>query len=357
MGPNNEGTSREEIVERMLGLLAEAVREGVELIAYPEMALTTYFPKKIRPDFDQFFETEVPPKALEPLLRRAAEARIAVHVGFCEKAEGKYFNTALLTDRDGRLCGTFRKIHLPGTKAPAGFAMIPKPQPWLSRPIRGRCSWPSERPMRRLSSSINSFKPGAVGDGSEAGHQWLAKESAGPLRTRKVRFRREPALRRVFIDCVREFAGQPREQLFSRQSCLFRQGVQHLRPDRLLKLGRRDRFIGARFNPRLGGFALTALRKAVQELTESAVQDPSGTGTGETPAQLTEQATDPTLPGTCGTTLPGTCRRILSESTEHFSDLVPVLVARDREQPQEGRHGWESAAHCVLLLMRIKGNR
>src|SRR3989442_15288196 len=80
MGPNNEGTSREEIVERMLGLLAEAVREGVELIAYPEMALTTYFPKKIRPDFDQFFETEVPPKALEPLLRRAAEARIAVHV-------------------------------------------------------------------------------------------------------------------------------------------------------------------------------------------------------------------------------------------------------------------------------------
>src|SRR5438093_886188 len=80
LGPNNEGTSREEIVERMLGLLTEAAREGVELIAYPEMALTTYFPKKIRPDFDQFFETEVPPKALEPLLSRAAEARIAVHV-------------------------------------------------------------------------------------------------------------------------------------------------------------------------------------------------------------------------------------------------------------------------------------
>ncbi|PYN32487.1 MAG: N-carbamoyl-D-amino-acid hydrolase, partial [Candidatus Rokuibacteriota bacterium] len=37
LGPNNEGTSREEIVERMLRLLAEAAREGVELIAYPEM--------------------------------------------------------------------------------------------------------------------------------------------------------------------------------------------------------------------------------------------------------------------------------------------------------------------------------
>ena len=127
MGPNNEGTSREEIVERMLVLLESAAREGVELIAYPEMALTTYFPKKIRKDFDQFFETDVPPKALEPLLRRAAQARIAVHVGFCEKADGKYFNTALLTDRDGRLCGTFRKIHLPGTKADDGFAQVYEP--------------------------------------------------------------------------------------------------------------------------------------------------------------------------------------------------------------------------------------
>src|SRR5213078_487062 len=111
LGPNNEGTFREEIVERMLGLVEQAAQEGVELIAYPEMALTTYFPKRIRRDFDQFFETEVPPKALEPLLRRAAETRIAVHVGFCEKADGQYFNSALLTDRDGRLCGTFRKIH------------------------------------------------------------------------------------------------------------------------------------------------------------------------------------------------------------------------------------------------------
>src|SRR5688572_32587482 len=79
MGPNNEGTPREAIVERMLTLLEQAVRDDVELLVYPEMALTTYFPKKIRTDFDQFFETEVPPKSLEPLLRRAAESRVAVH--------------------------------------------------------------------------------------------------------------------------------------------------------------------------------------------------------------------------------------------------------------------------------------
>jgi predicted amidohydrolase len=127
MGPNNEGTSREEIVERMRALLDQAVVEGVEILAYPEMALTTYFPKRVRDDFDQFFETEMRPKALAPLLQRAREARIACHVGFCEKADGKDFNTALLTDRDGRLCGTFRKIHLPGTKAADGFAQVYEP--------------------------------------------------------------------------------------------------------------------------------------------------------------------------------------------------------------------------------------
>jgi predicted amidohydrolase len=124
MGPINEGTSREEVVDRMLTLLEQAIAEQVELIAYPEMALTTYFPKKIRDDYEQFFENEVPPKALDPLLRRAREAGVAVHVGFCEKDGGHHFNTALLTDEAGSLAGTYRKIHLPGRPSPDGFAQV-----------------------------------------------------------------------------------------------------------------------------------------------------------------------------------------------------------------------------------------
>ena len=124
MGPINEGTSRDEVVERLLALLEQAIADGVELIAYPEMALTTYFPKRIRDDYDQFFENEVPPKALEPLLRRAREAGVACHVGFCEKDAGRYFNTAILTDESGALVGKYRKIHLPGRPSPDGFAQV-----------------------------------------------------------------------------------------------------------------------------------------------------------------------------------------------------------------------------------------
>ena len=100
-------------------------------------------------------------------------------------------------------------------------------------------------------------------------------------------------------------------------------------------------FVGAGFDPGVRGFALAALLEAVDEFAEPTTKDPAGTGTTETAAQLAEQAADAALPGSSGRALP--C------STEHFGDLVPVLVARDCEQPQKGGHGWKSAAHFLLL--------
>ena len=127
LGAINEGTSREEMVDRMLALLEQAIREEVEIIAYPELALTPYFPKRLREDYEQFFETDVPPKCLEPLLRRAGQAGVVCHVGFAEKAGSRHFNTAILTDERGALCGTFRKIHLPGVRKPDGYAQVYEP--------------------------------------------------------------------------------------------------------------------------------------------------------------------------------------------------------------------------------------
>jgi predicted amidohydrolase len=127
LGAIPEGTSREEMVDRMLALLEQAIAQRIEIVAYPELALTPYFPKRIRDDYDQFFETEMPPKCLEPLLRRAGQAGVACHIGFAEKARGKYFNTAILTDETGALRGTYRKIHLPGVTRPDGHAQVFEP--------------------------------------------------------------------------------------------------------------------------------------------------------------------------------------------------------------------------------------
>ena len=129
MGPINEGTKREAVVERMLALMNQAIDEGVELLVYPELALTPYFPKRIRDDFDQFFETEMPSKPLEPLFEKARAAGITFHLGYAEKDGTRYYNTAILVDEDGNVFDKYRKIHLPGLDRPdpEGYAKVFEP--------------------------------------------------------------------------------------------------------------------------------------------------------------------------------------------------------------------------------------
>ncbi|MBI4607970.1 MAG: N-carbamoyl-D-amino-acid hydrolase [Candidatus Rokubacteria bacterium] len=127
LGPINEGTDRTEVVERMLALLDAAIREDVELLAYPELCLTPYFPKRIRDDSDQFFETEMPSRVVAPLFEKAREARIAFHLGYAETEGGKHYNTAILVDEDGTIFDRYRKTHLPGVTKPDGYAKVYEP--------------------------------------------------------------------------------------------------------------------------------------------------------------------------------------------------------------------------------------
>jgi N-carbamoyl-D-amino-acid hydrolase len=84
-------------------------------------------PKRIRDDADQFFETEMPNKVVEPLLARAREAGVAVHLGYAEKAGRRRFNSSIYVDGDGSVLGVYRKIHLPGVAKPDGFAKVYEP--------------------------------------------------------------------------------------------------------------------------------------------------------------------------------------------------------------------------------------
>lgn len=129
MGPINEGTPREAAVERMLALMDQAIAEDVELVVYPELALTPYFPKRIREDYDQFFESEMPSKVVAPLFERARQARLAFHLGYAERDRGRRYNTAILVDEDGTIFAKYRKTHLPGLPHPdpEGLARVFEP--------------------------------------------------------------------------------------------------------------------------------------------------------------------------------------------------------------------------------------
>ena len=121
LGPIARGESRSQVVERMIALLARAKRQGCELVVFPELALTTFFPRwfmENQQEIDVFFEREMPGPETRPLFDEAARLGIGFHLGYAELAEtgGRThrFNTSILVDRAGGIVSKYRKIHLPG---------------------------------------------------------------------------------------------------------------------------------------------------------------------------------------------------------------------------------------------------
>jgi len=121
LGPISRLESRSSAVNRMIKLMDEAKQQGVELIVFPELALTTFFPRwyiEDQVELDFFFETEMPNPETIPLFKKAAELSMGFYLGFAEliKENGKnrHFNTSILVDNKGSLIGKYRKIHLPG---------------------------------------------------------------------------------------------------------------------------------------------------------------------------------------------------------------------------------------------------
>ncbi len=101
-------------------LTDQAADRGVDLVVFPELALTTYFPKRIRDDADQFFDTAMPNPSVQPLFDRAAAAGLAFCLGYAERTtDGHRYNTMVYVDGWGEITHQYRKLHLPGLPAPA----------------------------------------------------------------------------------------------------------------------------------------------------------------------------------------------------------------------------------------------
>ncbi len=121
MGPIARNDSRQVVVSRLLELLHQADDRGCDLVVYPELALTTFFPRWWMEDpaeIDSFFEREMPGPAVQPLFDEAKRLGIGFSFGYGELAdeEGKTrrYNTSILVDKSGAIIGKYRKIHLPG---------------------------------------------------------------------------------------------------------------------------------------------------------------------------------------------------------------------------------------------------
>ena len=119
LGPLHKETTRQEAVKRLVALLREANSMGAKFVVFPELALTTFFPRwwmENQEEVDaRFFEKSVPSKETAPLFDEAKKLGVGFYLGYAELTpEKRRFNTAILVGPDGSIVGKYRKIHLPG---------------------------------------------------------------------------------------------------------------------------------------------------------------------------------------------------------------------------------------------------
>jgi N-carbamoyl-D-amino-acid hydrolase len=118
LGPIQMAEPRSVAVERMVRLMERAHRRGVELVVFPELALTTFFPRHYHADIaeaDHWFETTMPSNETAPLFAAARKYGIGFHLGYAELTEDKRrFNTSILVSPEGDILLKYRKVHLPG---------------------------------------------------------------------------------------------------------------------------------------------------------------------------------------------------------------------------------------------------
>jgi predicted amidohydrolase len=135
LGPIHTSTLRSEVISRMLALMASAHAQHVQLIVYPELALTTFFPRTLFTNIEElesYFERTVdgdPTKApgMKPIFDQAREYCMDVSLGYAEcdtsvelpANEHRHFNTAVYYSAAAdKAIAKYRKIHLPGTFEP-----------------------------------------------------------------------------------------------------------------------------------------------------------------------------------------------------------------------------------------------
>lgn len=118
LGPVQRDHTREQVVARLVALLHQGSDHGCDLVVFPELALTTFFPRwfvENIADADHWYERSMPSPVTQPLFDTARELGIGFCLGYAELTDDVHrFNTQILVERDGSVVAKYRKVHIPG---------------------------------------------------------------------------------------------------------------------------------------------------------------------------------------------------------------------------------------------------
>jgi hypothetical protein len=133
MGPVQRADTRPATLARLIAMLEEAAAKGATLAVFPELPLTTFFPRwpiEDEAELLSYFEPAMPNPNVQPLFDRAKALGIGFYLGYAERDAAAFddgpggngavrrrgYNTSILVGRDGTILGTYRKVHLPGSE-------------------------------------------------------------------------------------------------------------------------------------------------------------------------------------------------------------------------------------------------
>jgi len=135
LGPIARDESRTTVVTRLIDLLQQGAAAGCDVVVFPELALTTFFPRWFldegdatsisgdTTELDSYYELSMPGPDTQPLFDEAKRLGVGFSLGYAELTEPDSagvrhrFNTTVLVERDGTIVGKFRKVHIPGHEA------------------------------------------------------------------------------------------------------------------------------------------------------------------------------------------------------------------------------------------------
>jgi predicted amidohydrolase len=118
LGPIQKHHDRQSVVKRLIALLQQAHAAGCDIVVFPELALTTFFPRwyvENISETDHYYETQMPSPVTAPLFDEAKRLGIGFCLGYAELTpQGERFNTQILVEKDGSVVAKYRKVHIPG---------------------------------------------------------------------------------------------------------------------------------------------------------------------------------------------------------------------------------------------------
>jgi len=107
------GTDREANLKASEAGVREAAQRGAQLVLLQELHASVYFCQNEDTELFNLSET-IPGPSTERLGTLAAELKVVLVASLFERrAPGLYHNTAVVFERDGRIAGKYRKMHIP----------------------------------------------------------------------------------------------------------------------------------------------------------------------------------------------------------------------------------------------------